>query len=58
MLDRDDALGKVSLDFSESAARVIRQWQGDVLDLVGSEGKSKKAMARYLALGVNGAGWH
>ncbi|MCE1175339.1 MAG: ABC transporter, partial [Propionibacteriales bacterium] len=56
LLDRDDALGKVSLDFSESAARVIRQWQGDVLDLVGTEGKSKKAMARYLALGVNGAG--
>jgi Asp-tRNA(Asn)/Glu-tRNA(Gln) amidotransferase C subunit/energy-coupling factor transporter ATP-binding protein EcfA2 len=56
LLARDDALGKVSLDFSEAAARVIRQWQGDVLELVGSEGKSKKAMARYLALGVNGAG--
>ena len=56
LLDRDGALGKVSLDFSESAARVIRQWQGDVLELVGSEGKSKKSMARFLALGVNGAG--
>lgn len=56
LLARDEALGKVSLDFSEAAARVIRQWQGDVLELVGSEGKSKKAMARYLALGVNGAG--
>lgn len=56
LLDRDGALGKVSVDFSESAARVIRQWQGDVLELVGSEGKSKKSMARFLALGVNGAG--
>jgi hypothetical protein len=56
LLDRDGALGQVSSDFSESAARVIRNWQGDVLELVSAEGKSKKATARYLALGVNGAG--
>jgi hypothetical protein len=56
LLARDGALGRVSGDFSESAARVIRQWQGDVLELVASEGKSKKATARYLALGVNGVG--
>jgi hypothetical protein len=56
LLDQDGALGKVSLDFGASAARVIRQWQGDVLELVGTEGKGKKATARYLALGVNGAG--
>ncbi len=56
LLARDGALGRLSLDFGESAARVIRQWQGDVLELVATAGGSKKAMARYLALGVNGAG--
>lgn len=56
LLSGDGALGRVSSDFSEAAARVIRDWQGDVLELVGEEGKSKKAAARYLALGVNGAG--
>jgi hypothetical protein len=56
LLARDGALGKVSADFNESAARVVREWQGDVLELVSNEGTSKKATARYLALGVNGAG--
>lgn len=56
LLAQDGALGKVAPDFGEYATRVIRDWQGDVLELVGGEGKSKKATARYLALGVNGAG--
>lgn len=56
LLARDAALGRVSSDFAEAAARVIRQWQGDVLEMVATEGASKKAAARYLALGVNGAG--
>lgn len=56
MLGRDGALGRVSSDFGDAAARVIRQWQGDVLEMVATEGSSKKAAARYLALGVNGAG--
>lgn len=56
LLARDGALGRVSSDFGDAAARVIRQWQGDVLEMVATEGSSKKAAARYLALGVNGAG--
>lgn len=56
LLARDGALGRVDSDFGDAAARLIRQWQGDVLELVATEGKSKKATARYLALGVNGAG--
>ena len=56
LLARDDALGRVSGDFGDASARLIRQWQGDVLELVATEGRAKKATARYLALGVNGAG--
>lgn len=56
LLARDGALGTVNSDFGQASARLIRQWQGDVLELVASEGTSKKATARYLALGVNGAG--
>lgn len=56
LLARDGALGTVGGDFGDAAARLIRQWQGDVLELVATEGRSKKATARYLALGVNGAG--
>jgi hypothetical protein len=56
LLARDGDLGTVGGDFGDSSARLIRQWQGDVLELVATEGTSKKATARYLALGVNGAG--
>lgn len=56
ILARDETLGRLSSDFAEAAPRVIREWQGDVLELVSTEGQSKKATARYLALGVNGAG--
>ena len=56
LLARDGALGTLGSDFAVSASRLIRQWQGDVLELVATEGASKKATARYLALGVNGAG--
>lgn len=36
------------------AARVVRQWQSDVLALIRSEGADKRATARALAYGVNG----
>lgn len=56
ILARDETLGRLSSGFAEAAPRVIREWQGDVLELVSTEGQAKKATARYLALGVNGAG--
>lgn len=56
VLAHADALEQVSTDFVESSTRVIGEWQADVLALVSDEGKSKKAAARYLALGANGAG--
>lgn len=47
-------LSRVDADFPQLAARTIRDWQGDVLDLVGEVGAEKKSTARFLALGVNG----
>ncbi|GAA2183304.1 dynamin family protein [Brooklawnia cerclae] len=42
--------------FAEAAARTIREWQSDVLHLVGEEGKGKRSAARIAAYGVNGLG--
>lgn len=49
-------LARSSADFPDAVARAIREWQGDVLDLVAEVGASKRSTARYLALGVNGVG--
>ena len=49
-------LGRASDDYPGAAARAIRDWQGDVLDLVSTEGAAKKSTARFWALGVNGVG--
>lgn len=42
--------------FPTNAARAIRDWQADVLELVSSEGAGRRTRARAWALGVNGAG--
>ncbi len=51
-----DDLGRASRDYAATAAKAIRDWQGDVLELVASEGAAKKSAARFWALGVNGVG--
>ncbi|HEX2857277.1 MAG TPA: ABC transporter [Propionibacteriaceae bacterium] len=48
-------LARVSPEFPAQAARAIRDWQGDVMELVAGEGMGKRSRARFLALGVNGA---
>jgi hypothetical protein len=52
---RED-LSRSSVGFPGAVARMIRDWQGAVLDLVADEGMSKRSQARFLALGVNGVG--
>ncbi|GAA1178330.1 dynamin family protein [Ornithinimicrobium humiphilum] len=47
-------LGKASPELSEKVERLIRDWQGEVLELVRDEAGSRRATARYLAFGVNG----
>ncbi|MGD7707942.1 ABC transporter [Microlunatus sp. Y2014] len=46
-------LSRASADFPADVARSIRDWQGDVLDLVADEGMGKRSRARFLAFGVN-----
>ena len=52
---RED-LSRSSPDFGAAVSRTIRDWQGDVLEIVSEVGASKRNTARYLALGVNGLG--
>jgi len=47
-------LGRASRSFRAAAERAVRDWQGDVLDMVRREGADKRSRARYLAYGVNG----
>ncbi len=47
-------LSKASPDLTERVERLIRDWQGEVLELVREEAGSRRATARYLAFGVNG----
>jgi hypothetical protein len=49
-------LARASDDFSRLAAAEIRRWQDALLDLVRTEGQSRRTTARLLAFGVNGVG--
>ncbi len=50
-----DAVG-LSPDFDERLERLVRDWQGYVLDLVRTQGQSKRSQARALSFGVNALG--
>jgi hypothetical protein len=49
-------LGRGSAQLPQAASALVKAWQADVLKLVSETGVSKRAKARYLALGVNGVG--
>jgi energy-coupling factor transporter ATP-binding protein EcfA2 len=49
-------LSRATPDFARSSARMVRDWQGAVLDLVADVGMSRRSKARFLALGINGVG--
>lgn len=53
---REQELDRSSAAFAEAAAREVRAWQGRVLELVREQGQDKRATARALSFGVNGAG--
>lgn len=50
------SLRRSSPSLREAAGREIRDWQGEVLELVAAEGASKRAAGRALSFGVNAAG--
>ncbi len=53
--DEDGRLSRSSPDLDAKAAAAVRAWQGELLELVRDVGGDRKATARILSLGVNGA---
>jgi hypothetical protein len=49
-------LSRASPDLPARVDRLVRDWQGYVLDLVREEGKDRRTTARVLSFGVNGIG--
>jgi hypothetical protein len=49
-------LAQASPDLQARVDRLVRDWQGDVLELVRAEGKDRRTTARVLSFGVNGIG--
>lgn len=47
-------LQRPSEAFGPAAQRLVRDWQGDLLDLVRAQAGNKRMTARFLAFGVNG----
>jgi hypothetical protein len=56
LLDQDASLGRASRDLDRLAEVQVRAWQARVFELVRGEGLAKRATARMLSFGVNGAG--
>ncbi len=55
MLDRAPSdVGRASRELRSQAQRTVREWQSGVLELVRTEGRDRRATARFLAFGVNG----
>ena len=49
-------LAKPDPESQGNVERLVRDWQGEVLDLVRAEGKDRRTTARVLSFGVNGVG--
>ena len=49
-------MAKPSPEFTAGVERLVRDWQGELLDMVRSEGKDRRTTARVAAYGLNGIG--
>ena len=56
LLEEHPELGKASPELGPEVERLVREWQGEVLDLVRSEGQDRRTNARIAAYGINGVG--
>jgi len=56
LLARNGSLLRSSEDLDGQIRRLVRDWQGDILELVRAEGRDRRTTARILAYGVNGLG--
>ncbi len=46
-------LARASAEFPDRAAELVRAWQGDLLEMIRTEGADKRQTARAMAYGVN-----
>jgi hypothetical protein len=56
VLQSHPAVAKPSPELTAATERLVRDWQGELLDLVRSEGKDRRTTARIAAYGLNGIG--
>lgn len=56
LIDRHPELSRSSRGLADEIDRLVRDWQGDVLDIVRAEGGNRRTNARIAAYGVNGIG--
>jgi len=56
LLQAHPDLTRVSAEFERTVSSLVHDWQGDVLDLVRSEGKDRRTTAKVTAYGVNAVG--
>jgi hypothetical protein len=55
LLERSEVdLRRPAPDLAERSARMVRDWQGALLDLLRSEGTARRSTAKVLSYGVNG----
>lgn len=54
VLEQAPALGVSDPTVPSRIERLVREWQGDILDLVRHEGKDRRTNARIAAFGING----
>jgi hypothetical protein len=54
ILESEDDLRRPADDLSERTARMVRDWQGGLLDLLRAEGRARRTTARVLSYGLNG----
>lgn len=47
-------LGSVASNFGDRVAAEIRDWQGDLMEIIRSEGAGKRFTARMVSFGING----
>lgn len=56
LLDNNPEIRRVNADASDDAARLVREWQRSVYNLVREEGANRRIKARWLSFGVNAMG--
>ena len=56
LLTVDPTLGRSGTDVDRRTQRLVRDWQGDILQMVRDEGRDRRTTARIMAYGVNGLG--